>query len=66
MVAKQKNFFKKAKNSFFFPITFDDKRFERLIIEFRKIVPAVNGRRVTDVILFSPSGHIEDNIEFLL
>jgi hypothetical protein len=49
-----------------FNLTFDERRFERLIIEFRKIVPAVNGRLVTDVILFSPSGHIEDKTGFLL
>jgi hypothetical protein len=47
-------------------ITLDERRLERLIIELRKIVPAVNGLRVTDVILFSPSGHIEDKIGFLL
>ncbi len=47
-------------------LTFDERRFDRLIIEFRKIVPAVKGRRVTDVILFSPSGHMDDRIGFLL
>jgi hypothetical protein len=47
-------------------LTLDERRVERLIIELRKIVPAVNGRRVTDVILFSPSGHMDDKIGFLL
>lgn len=47
-------------------VTLDERRLERLIIEFRKIVPAVNGRRETDAILFSPSGHIADKMGFLL
>lgn len=47
-------------------VTLEARRFERLIIELRKIVPAVSGRRVTEVILFSPSGHIADRMGFLL
>ena len=46
--------------------TLDESRLDRLIIELRKIVPAVSGRRVIVVILFSPSGHIEETVEFLL
>ncbi len=50
----------------YFCFTFDERRFDRLIIELRNIVPVVNGRRVTDVMLFSPSGHMEAIKGFLL
>jgi hypothetical protein len=62
MVAKNKTLINNRKKI----LTFDESRLDRLIIEFRKIVPAVKGRRVTEVILFSPSGHMDDKIGFLL
>ncbi len=63
MVAKDLFIYKFLK---YFSITFDERRLERLIIELRNIVPVVKGRRDTDVTLLSPSGHIADNIGFLL
>ena len=43
-------------------VTFEERRLERVIMEFRDTVPTVIGHRITDVILFSPSGHMADTI----
>ncbi len=65
MVAKQRR-------SFFlliidlFNFTFDERRLDKLSIEVRKRLPTVNGRRVTEVILLSPSDHIVEMIGFPL